>query len=187
MPSMKLTVQLSCVILLAAISPAKKELIDSLLTLTHASDHTPHVVEVYDRSMTTDQLRAAIAFFNSEPGKHYLATQSELTNPAAPAISISELDEQSLRRTRADLRALGTAVEAYATDENHFPAATEIETLARRLEPTYIKHAPRVDGWGMPFLYRVSSDGKSYRFVSAGPDRTFRTNDDVVFTDGEFK
>jgi len=179
-------VQLSCVILLAAITPAKKDLIDSLLTLTHASDRTPHVVEVYDRTMTTEQLRAAISFFNSEPGKRYVAAQSELAN-GTPAMSLAELDEQNIRRTKADMRALGISLEAYATSENHYPLAGDIEGLGRILEPMYVKHVPRVDAWGMPFIYRVSADRKSYRFVSAGPDRRFGTKDDIVYVDGSFK
>ncbi len=35
------------------------------------------------------------------------------------------------------------------------------------------------DGWGTPLKYERLSD-ESYRLVSAGPDRTFETEDDII-------
>src|SRR3954466_11635372 len=65
------------------------------------------------------------------------------------------------KRTMSDLRALATAVEAYAVDNNVYPAAacnaglftggTE-NALATNsftnLTPTYIAQPPKTDGWG---------------------------------------
>jgi Type II secretion system (T2SS), protein G len=75
--------------------------------------------------------------------------------------------------TMADARSLMTAVEAYAIDNNRYPAAASVEELRKFIEPMYIKTAPMNDKWGTPFLYRVSADGKSYTVASAGSDRTF--------------
>ncbi len=64
------------------------------------------------------------------------------------------------KRTMSDMRALATAVEAYAVDNNTYPQAscasglwtTADMTLATNsfsnLSPTYIAQAPRIDGWG---------------------------------------
>ena len=41
-------------------------------------------------------------------------------------------------------------------------------------EPTYVKHAPMIDAWGRP--YRIESDAKSFRIVSAGADGIFQSD-----------
>src|SRR3979409_1972907 len=64
------------------------------------------------------------------------------------------------KRTMSDMRALATAIEAYAVDNNVDPQAhacasglytTTSATLATdsfsRLSPTYIASPPRTDGW----------------------------------------
>src|SRR4051794_34746996 len=51
------------------------------------------------------------------------------------------------RRTMADIRSLAAAVEAYASDNNEYPA-----TVAP-LSPKYIKTVPSKDGWGRDFEY----------------------------------
>lgn len=61
------------------------------------------------------------------------------------------------RRTLGELRTVMTAVEAYAVDNNAYPDATTIDALARALEPVYLTHMPRRDGWGWPLDYRSRS------------------------------
>jgi len=103
-------------------------------------------------------------------------------------------DSPELRRTKADLRALSTATEAYFTDHGKYPQAKTMEELRAKLSPEYLKKVPIVDGWGTPFAYRASRD--HYRFVSAGPDRKFHPtsldlgkrpakSDDIVYADVE--
>ena len=100
--------------------------------------------------------------------------------------------------TMADARSLMTAAEAYAIDNNRYPAANSVEELQKLIEPMYIRTTPLKDKWGTPFIYRVSADGKSYTVASAGSDRTFdesawpaktaystTSKDDVVYKDGE--
>ncbi|MFL6248651.1 MAG: type II secretion system protein GspG [Thermoanaerobaculia bacterium] len=102
----------------------------------------------------------------------------------------------------ADIRTLATALEAYATDNNHYPDVT-LDALAQLLSPTYIMHVPMTDRWGTPFLY-VGDGEDRYRFVSAGADGVFEEssralgplqpeksatddpNADIVFEDGGF-
>jgi len=70
------------------------------------------------------------------------------------------------KRTMSDMRALATAVEAYAVDNNSYPpascpagltaiigsaAAVDAASFSK-LSPTYIGQTPKVDGWG-EFVY----------------------------------
>lgn len=70
------------------------------------------------------------------------------------------------KRTMSDMRSISTAIEAYGTDVNGYPAAGSIEALVPVLVPRYIRDLPREDGWGNP--YRFASNAKSYRLASAG-------------------
>lgn len=108
------------------------------------------------------------------------------------------------RRTMADLRSLGTAVETYSIDNNVYPAVNSIEALVAQVEPIYIRTAPVTDAWGNPFLYL--GDAGSYMIVSFGADGRPDTgyswpmneeqlaargalsslDQDLVFIDGQF-
>lgn len=107
------------------------------------------------------------------------------------------------KTTMADLRAIGTAAEAYAADHRVYPAARSIEDLARVLEPVYMQRVPRVDPWNEPFRYavRTRADGRQmYRIASAATDRVWEQTElwsyasetttslesDIVFGDGVF-
>jgi type II secretion system protein G len=112
------------------------------------------------------------------------------------------------KRTMSDMRALATAVEAYAVDNNNYPAAacnpglfttgTE-NTLATNsftnLTPTYIAQPPKTDGWGRFMRYAVDATSSHYLIRSVGRDNnaaafvcgtTTNFNDDIVYADGTF-
>ena len=88
-----------------------------------------------------------------------------LPAPAAPGWEFT-------REAMADLRTIGTVMEAFAVDHNAYPGPTTgarpVEELAKQLEPMYIKKLPRTDLWGKP--YYVWSTGKQYLVVSGGAD-----------------
>ena len=113
------------------------------------------------------------------------------------------------KRTMADMRALATAVEAYAVDNNIYPTAgcavglytavgTAVsDTSFTLLQPTYIARAPKVDGWGHFYLYsQETPSGNSYTIISQGRDgapmgafpcgTTTDFNDDIVYGNGVF-
>lgn len=71
-----------------------------------------------------------------------------------------------VKRTLADIRSIGTAVDAYATDNKVYPTAANIDELGKQLSPTYIKSFPRTDGWGFPLKYEHS--GNDFWIGSAG-------------------
>ena len=112
------------------------------------------------------------------------------------------------KRTMSDMRALATAIEAYAVDNNMYPAATSCAgglyttttvTLGTssfsNLSPTYIAQPPKIDGWGSFLLYGSNVANDSYVIASYGRDRintsincgtTTNFNDDIYYSNGTF-
>ena len=76
------------------------------------------------------------------------------------------------RRTLADLRSVGTAIETYSIDHNLYPAQygglVPVRIMKPLLEPTYIRVLPNKDSWGHDLLYW--SDESSYIIISTGND-----------------
>ena len=79
------------------------------------------------------------------------------------------------KRSMADIRTIGTAVEAYAVDMAFYPTfATQnplsgTATILGNLEPTYVKTVPREDGWRTPFY--AMSESRFYTLASAARDK----------------
>jgi len=106
------------------------------------------------------------------------------------------------KRSMADLRTVGTAVEAYAVDWAFYPSFAEgpvDSTFEGFLEPTYVKTVPRNDGWRTVF-YAVS-ESRFYTLASAARDKQLEgglTSDsyngrvtqdmdcDIVYSNGSF-
>jgi hypothetical protein len=101
-------------------------------------------------------------------------------------------------RNLADMRAIGTAIEAYAVDHNAYPPGNStVSALKKYLEPLYIKKLPRKDKWGNHFLYEASEDLMSYTITSYGKDHRrdlpkgykgiiTRFVNDITFSQGYF-
>jgi type II secretory pathway pseudopilin PulG len=79
-------------------------------------------------------------------------------------------DAQKANDTMGAMRSIATAVEAYATDHNAYPAGNKIEDATAAVGTIYIRTMPEKDGWGTAFRYW--SDGSKYRIVSCGADAT---------------
>lgn len=102
------------------------------------------------------------------------------------------------KRTMADTRAIGTAAEAFAVDNNRYPSAgSDVTVITDDLEPTYIKKLPVKDGWGTGFDYIVDSgaNAQQYTIQSYGKDASAETctkaittnfNNDICFSQGSF-
>ena len=111
------------------------------------------------------------------------------------------------KRTMSDMRALAMAVEAYAVDNNAYPAAScsagvimstgnQLNTSSfTNLTPTYVAQVPVADGWGNFLVYAVSTTTDQYMIRSYGRDKsasaivcgtTTNFNDDIVYADGTF-
>jgi general secretion pathway protein G len=112
---------------------------------------------------------------------------------------LNAIDRGRQKRTMADMRSVGTAVEAYSVDMNFYPDenGTIDGNVDQHLEPLYIKKAPDDDGWGYPMQY--DSDGDLYTVRSYGKDgtsdaiinsgeggKTTDFDEDIVFVNGSF-
>ena len=115
------------------------------------------------------------------------------------------------KRTMSDMRALATAIEAYAVDNNKYPAATcaaglfssggveaTMDTASfTNLSPTYIAQPPKQDGWGRFMSYAHDANFNHYRVTSLGRDgapgptavfcgTSTDFNEDIIYADGTF-
>ncbi len=115
---------------------------------------------------------------------------------------LNALNRGRQKRTMADMRTIGTAVEQYQVDFNFYPKVggiVDVSNLASYIEPTYLKKIPTQDGWNNPFKWDGDgTNGLDYTIISyakddkSGPttwkpgNRTTNFNDDIVFSDGMF-
>jgi uncharacterized protein (DUF736 family) len=114
------------------------------------------------------------------------------------------------KRTMADMRTIGTAWEARATDINRYNAAAisfptggvTQEQLVRYLSPTYVKVFPMKDGWkhawqfGIDQPWGTNEPAQVYAIVSYGKDgksqgkweggATTQFDCDIVYSNGTF-
>jgi general secretion pathway protein G len=72
------------------------------------------------------------------------------------------------KRTMADMRTIGNAVEAYAVDHGSYPVASSMTSLKSIIDGPYTKSAPLFDGWYTGFV--ITSTKTSYTIVSYGRD-----------------
>src|SRR3954470_2835110 len=68
---------------------------------------------------------------------------------------LTAMQRAKQKRTIADIRNLGVALESYATDNNQYPKTIDA------LVPKYIKSVPTADGWGHEFHYTCIRDAAS--------------------------
>lgn len=120
---------------------------------------------------------------------------------------LSAVQRGRQKRTMADMRALATAIEAYAVDNNLYPPAscpegafttygkTMTEGGIAGLTPTYIGRAVSADGWNRAMLYNTTEGRSDYNIVSLGRDgeaqapscgTTTNFNDDMIYANGSF-
>jgi general secretion pathway protein G len=106
---------------------------------------------------------------------------------------LNAIDRGKQKRTMADMRSIGTAIESYAVDNNVYPVAATAATLATYVAPVYIKTMPALDGWNHTFA--VTSASTDYTVYSQGKDGTGSTctaattttfNDEICFINGQF-
>jgi general secretion pathway protein G len=122
---------------------------------------------------------------------------------------INAIQRGKQKRSMADIRSLSTALEAYATDMNSYPAAAGYSlptglslptgtfgAAADNLSPTYIRVAPLQDGWNSWYLYGTGATKSDYVVCSSGADGvpqgsppygpTSDFNADIILVDGAF-
>ena len=106
---------------------------------------------------------------------------------------LNAIDRGKQKRTMADLRSIGTAVESYAVDNNVYPVAATAAALTGTVEPIYIKVMPNADGWSNAF--QVDATTTAYTLYSFGKDGSGTTCtaavtstfiDQICFVNGQF-
>ena len=101
------------------------------------------------------------------------------------------------KRTMADIRSIGTALEAYSVDFHYYPkvAASTVTDLVPYIQPTFIKVLPTNDGWNQSMVVQLTVQGTSYTIYSKakgnagaittqGPKTDF--GNAIVFSNGQF-
>jgi type II secretory pathway pseudopilin PulG len=107
------------------------------------------------------------------------------------------LQRRDQMRNLANMRAIGTAIEAYAIDHNLYPPGNStVMEIRQYLVPLYIKKIPVKDTWNNFFLYTSTQDGQSYTITSYGKDHKLdagnykgpitRFTNDIRFSQGSF-
>ena len=109
---------------------------------------------------------------------------------------LNAIDRGKQKRTLADIRSIGTAVESYSIDNGLYPTSADISAARSVLEPVYIKKLPVQDGWSHDMVYQPgATSGAGYTLQSLGKDgaasavtggRTSDLNADIIFVDGQF-
>jgi hypothetical protein len=106
---------------------------------------------------------------------------------------LNAVDRGKQKRTMIDMRAIGGAIESYASDKTFYPNVSSADELRAELVPEYIQSMPSADGWGHPF--QVEASGADYTMYSRGKDGrgsecelgvTRRFNDEICFVNGQF-
>lgn len=92
---------------------------------------------------------------------------------------------RAVRRARADLASLMTAVLQLKADCGSLPTRTQgLQSLLADpgipgWKGPYAKSAMRTDPWGKEYRYVFTNATSKARIVSAGPDTRFETEDDI--------
>jgi hypothetical protein len=97
---------------------------------------------------------------------------------------LRSMERGRVEQVRGDFRTIHLGLTSYMTANGEYPVVTEMRELSPLLSP-YVARLDVTDPWGTP--YRYDSGGQSYTLSSAGQDRKFGTEDDVVSRDGQWE
>ena len=112
---------------------------------------------------------------------------------------LNAIDRGKQKRTMADMRSVGTAIESYAVDNNFYPKGmsnVNAAGISTHVSPTYIKTVPTTDGWSNVWDIDSDSGGTTYTVTSIAKDAaaegspaggtTGDFDSDIIFVDGQF-
>ncbi len=122
---------------------------------------------------------------------------------------VNAIQRARQKRSMADMRGIGVALDSYQIDWNAFPPAAAntlppgvplpTKTLGKTylyVMPTYIQSMPLVDGWNSWFLYGTNPPQTDFVIVSTGSDGkpegspsfapTTSFTNDIIYSDGTF-
>jgi general secretion pathway protein G len=111
---------------------------------------------------------------------------------------LNAIDRGKQKRTMADMRSIGTAIESYAVDNNFYPknmSNVGAAGITTHVSPIYIKTVPTTDGWNNAWQISSTATGAEYTIVSVAKDGSLGTNPggttsvfdcDILFANGQF-
>ena len=111
---------------------------------------------------------------------------------------LNAIDRGKQKRTMADMRSVGTAIESYAVDNNFYPKGmsnANAATISSFVSPIYIKTVPTTDGWNNAWDADSTATGTQYTITSSAKDgaqaaqtggQTTDFNCDILFASGQF-
>ena len=109
---------------------------------------------------------------------------------------LNAIDKSKQKKSMSDLRTIGTAIEAYATDTASYPQnMANWAALKPIIDPYFIKMPPDADGWSNVWDASTTANGSDYSLASYGKDgllgsrtggQTSDFNCDIVFSQGQF-
>ncbi len=108
---------------------------------------------------------------------------------------LNAVDKAKQKRTMADIRTIGVAVEAYSTDNARYPqGVTTWSGLKVIINPHFMREPPDVDGWQNGWEVDAAN-GVDYTLISEGKDgaagprtggMTGYFDCDILFVNGRF-
>jgi type II secretion system protein G len=111
---------------------------------------------------------------------------------------LNAIDRGKQKRTMADMRSIGTAIESYAVDNNFYPknmANVGAAGISAHVSPIYMKTVPTSDGWNNVWHIDSTATGSEYTITSYAKDGATGTNNggittsfdcDILFASGQF-
>ena len=107
---------------------------------------------------------------------------------------LNAIQRAKQKRTMADMRSIGEALEIYQIDYNEYITGG-YQAVRDNLDPNYMRNPPQWDAWNEPYTYQTWNDSQEYSLISLGRDSaagdqsvgiTHDFDDDIIFSNGQF-
>ena len=109
---------------------------------------------------------------------------------------LNAIQRAKQKRTMADMRSIGEALEIYQIDYNKYINGDYTSAVRQYLDPDYMRNPPQWDAWNTPYNYVTDSLQQEYSLRSYGRDGAQTTtsggpithsfDDDIIFSMGQF-
>jgi len=107
---------------------------------------------------------------------------------------LNAIQRAKQKRTMADMRSIGEAMEIYQIDYNVYPTTSDTAGI-QLLNPNYMRNPPTQDAWNHNYTYTPYASNQEYSIESPGRDGaddgggigiTHDFDDDIIFSNGQF-
>jgi general secretion pathway protein G len=100
---------------------------------------------------------------------------------------LDAIERSRQKRTMAEIQTVVAGIQSYRRDHETVPVIGQFQDegwhfvdakeLGKTLAPDFVQVVPAADGWGSPYRYGFTGDGKSFCLISGGGDRKINTED----------